>query len=186
MQPVSSSLQHVGSSSLTSYQTRAPYIRSFSPNRRTTREVLSSVQSLSRVRLFVTPGTTAHQASLSITNSQSPPRPMSIESVMPSNHLMLCHPLLFPFSIFPSIRVFSNESAVCIRWPKYWSFSFNISPSLGFKKKKGFAEIVRGALGFSGMSHRLLAWPYSKPISTPACNALACLFSHAHSGSAAP
>ena len=88
-----------------------------------------SVQSLSRVRLFVTPWTTAHQASLSITNSQSPPKPMSIESVMPSNHLILCHPLLLLPSIFPSIRVFSNESALCIRWPKYWSFSFNISPS---------------------------------------------------------
>ena len=69
------------------------------------------------------------QASLSITNSQSPPKPMSIEVVMPSNHLILCRPLLLLPSIFPSIRVFSNESALCIRWPKYWSFSFNISPS---------------------------------------------------------
>ena len=83
----------------------------------------SSVQSLSRVWLFVTPWTAAHQASLSITNSRSPPRPMSIESVMPSNYLIFCCPLLLP-SIFPSIRVFSNESALCIRWPKYWSFSF--------------------------------------------------------------
>ena len=66
---------------------------------------------------------------LSITNSQRPPKPMSIESVMPSNHLILCHPLLFPPSVFPSIRVFSNESALGIRWPKYWSFSFNISPT---------------------------------------------------------
>ena len=89
----------------------------------------SSVQSLSRVRLFVTRWTTAHQASLSITNSQSLPKPMSIESVMPSNHLILCHPPFLPPSIFPSIRVFSNESALHIRWPKYWSFSFNISPS---------------------------------------------------------
>ena len=88
-----------------------------------------SVQSLSRVWLFVTPWTTAHQASLSITNSQSSPKSMSIELVMPSNHLILCHPLLLLPSIFPSIRVFSNESALCIRWPKYWSFSFNISPS---------------------------------------------------------
>ena len=88
----------------------------------------SPVQSLSRVRLFVTPWTAARQASLSITNSWSPPKPMSIESVMPSNHLILCRPLLLP-SIFPSIRVFSNESALPIRWPKYWSFSFNISPS---------------------------------------------------------
>ena len=89
----------------------------------------SSVQSLSRVRLFVTPWTTARQASLSITNSQSPPKLMSIESVMPSNHLILCYPLLLLPSIFPSIRVFSNESALHTRWPKYWSFSFNISPS---------------------------------------------------------
>ena len=88
----------------------------------------SSVQSLSCVWLFATPWTTARQASLSINNSQSPPKPMSIVSVMPSNHPILCHPLLLP-SIFPSIRVFSNESALLIRWPKYWSFSFNISPS---------------------------------------------------------
>ena len=78
---------------------------------------------------FATPWTTACQASLSITNSRSSPKPMSIESVMPSNHLILCHPLLLLPSIFPSIRVFSNESALHIRWPKYWSFSFNISPS---------------------------------------------------------
>ena len=89
----------------------------------------SSVQSLSRVRLFATPWTSAHQASLSITNSRSPPKPMSIESVMPSNHLMLCRPLLLLASIFASIRVFSNESALRIRWPKYWRLSFNISPS---------------------------------------------------------
>ena len=77
----------------------------------------------------MTPWTAARQASLSITNSRSPPKPMSIESVMPSNHLILCRPLLLLHSIFPSIRVFSNESALCIRWSKYWSFSFNISPS---------------------------------------------------------
>ena len=90
---------------------------------------LSSVQSLSRVRLFVTIWTAARQASLSITNSQSPPRSVSIELVMPSSHLILCCPLLLLPSIFPSIRVFSNELALCMRWPKYWSFSFNISPS---------------------------------------------------------
>ena len=89
----------------------------------------SSVQSLSRVWLFVTPWTTARQASLSITHSQSLPKLTSIESVMPSNHLILCHPLLLLPSIIPSLRVFSNESALRIRWPKYWSFSFNISPS---------------------------------------------------------
>ena len=89
----------------------------------------SSVQSLSLVWLFVTPWTAAWQASLSITNSQSLPKLMSIESVMPSNHLILCHPLLLPPSIFPSIRAFSDESVLRIRWPKNWSFSFNISPS---------------------------------------------------------
>ena len=88
-----------------------------------------SVQSLSRVWLFVTPWTAAHQASLSITNSRNLPKLMSIESVIPSNHLILCHSLLLQPSIFPSIRVFSNESALQIRWLKYWSFSFNISPS---------------------------------------------------------
>ena len=89
----------------------------------------SSVQSLSHIRLFVTQWIAARQASLSITNSQSLFKLMSIESVMPSNHLILCCPLLFLPSIFPSIRVFSNESALRIRWPKYWSFSFNISRS---------------------------------------------------------
>ena len=89
----------------------------------------SSSQSLSCVQLFVTPWTAAHQASLSITNYWSLLKLMSIASVMPSNHLILCHPLLLPPSIFPSIRVFSNESILCIRWPKYWSFSFSISPS---------------------------------------------------------
>ena len=89
----------------------------------------SSVQSLSHVQLFETPWTTAHQASLSITNSQSLPKFISIELVMPSNHLILCHPLFLPPSVFPSIRVFSNESALCIRRPKYWSFSFSINPS---------------------------------------------------------
>ena len=89
----------------------------------------SSFQSLSRVRLFATPWTAACQASLSITNSWSLLKLMSIESVMPSNHLILCHLLFFPPSIFPSIRVFSNESALHIRWPKCWSFSFSISPS---------------------------------------------------------
>ena len=88
-----------------------------------------SVQSLSRVQLFVTPWTTAHQACLSISNSRSPPKPMSIVSVMTSKHLILYHALLLLPSIFPSIRVFSNESALCFRWPKYWSFTFNINPS---------------------------------------------------------
>ena len=91
--------------------------------------MLSSGQSLSCVRLFVTPWTAAHQASLSITNSRSLLRLLSIESVLPSNHLIICHPLLLPPSILPSIRVFSSESVLHIRWPKYWSFSFSISPS---------------------------------------------------------
>ena len=89
----------------------------------------SSVQSLSRVRLFATPWTAAHQASLSITNCQSLLKLMSIESVMPSNQLIFCRPLLLLPSIFPSIRVFSNESTLRMRWPEYWSFSFSIIPS---------------------------------------------------------
>ena len=87
------------------------------------------VQSLSRVQLFVTPWTAAHHASLSFTISRSLRRLMSIESVMPPNHLILCRPLLLPPSVFPSIRGFSNESVLCIRWSKHWSFSFSISPS---------------------------------------------------------
>ena len=88
----------------------------------------SSGQSFSHVRLLVTPWTAASQASLSITNTQGLPKPMCIESMMPSNHLILCHPLLLLPSVFPSIRVFSSESMLCIRWPKYCSFSFSISP----------------------------------------------------------
>ena len=90
---------------------------------------ISWVQSLSRVPLFAPPWTAECQASLFITNSQSLPKLMSIESVMPSNHLILCHPLLLPPSVFPSIRVFSNESDFHMRWPKYWRFSFNITTS---------------------------------------------------------
>ena len=93
------------------------------------RWLFSSVQSLSHVGLFATPWISAHQAFLSITNCRSPPKPMSIQWVMPSNHLILFHPLRHLPSIFPSIRVFSNESVLCIRWPKYWRFSFKISPS---------------------------------------------------------
>ena len=91
--------------------------------------MFSSVQLLSRVQLFVTPWTAAHQASLSITNSWSLPKLMSIELVLPSSHLMLCPPLLLLPPIPPSTRVFSNESTLLIRWPKYWSFSVSISPS---------------------------------------------------------
>ena len=91
--------------------------------------LICSVQSLSCVQLFAIPWTAAGQASLSITNSQHLLKVISIKLVMPSNHLILCHPLLLLSSIFPSIRVFSSESALCMRWPKYWSFSFSISPS---------------------------------------------------------
>ena len=98
----------------------------------------SSVQSLSCVGLFAAPWTAAHQASLSITNSQSLLKHMSIESVMPSNHLILCHHLLLLPSIFPSIRVFSNESALHIRWPKYWSFNFSIGPSNKYSRLISF------------------------------------------------
>ena len=95
----------------------------------TPHRLFSSVQSLSHVQLFATPWTAARQASLSITNSRSLPKLMSIESVMPFNRFIFCRPLLLLPSIFPSIRVFSNESSLYIRWPKDWSFSFNISPS---------------------------------------------------------
>ena len=100
---------------------------------------------LSHVRLFATPWTAACKASLSTTNPQSLHKLMFIESVMPSNHLILCHSLLLP-SIFPSIRIFSNESVLCIRWPKYWSFSFSISPSsehsgLIFLQSKGLSRV---------------------------------------------
>ena len=104
----------------------------------------SSVQSLSHVQLFVTPWTASGQASLSIANSQSLLKLMSIESVMPSNPLILCHPLLLPPSIFPSIRVISNESVLCMRWPKYWSFSFSISSSNEFS---GLISFRMGWLG---------------------------------------
>ena len=93
------------------------------------KDQFSSLQSLSRVRLFLTPRTAAHQAPLSITNSWSLLKLMSMESVMPSNHLILCRPLLIPPSFFPSISVFSNEVVLHIRWPKYWHFSFSISSS---------------------------------------------------------
>ena len=116
----------------------------------------SSVQSLSRVRLFATPWTIAHQASLSITNCQSLLKLMSIESVMPSNHLILCHPLLLPPSIFPSIRVFSNESVLRIRWPKYRSFSFSISPSNEYSGLISFRMDLLDLLAVQGTLKSLL------------------------------
>ena len=112
----------------------------------------SSVQSLSCVRLFATPWTAARQVFLSITNSQSLLKLMSIELVMPSNHLILCRPLLLPPSIFPSIRVFSNESVLRIRWPKYWSFSFNISPSSEHSELISLGWTSWISLQFKGLS----------------------------------
>ena len=111
------------------------------------------VQSPSRVWLYATPWTAAHQSSLSLTISPSLPKFIYFESVMPSNHLILCHPLLLPL-IFPSIRVFSNESTVCIRWPKYWSFSFSISPS---KEYSGLISFKIGLISaFQGTLKHLL------------------------------
>ena len=122
---------------------------------------LSSVQLLSCVRLFATPWTAARQASLSITNSQSPPKLTSIESVVPSNHVILCRPLRLLPSIFPSIRVFSKESVLHIKWPKYWSFSFSISPSNEYSglisfRMDWFDLAVQGTLKSLLQHHRIL------------------------------
>ena len=131
---------------------------------------LSSVQSLSRVRLFTPPWIAACQTSLSVTNSRSSPKPMSIESVMPSNYLILCCPLLLLPSIFLSIRVFSNESALRMRWPKFWSFSLNISPSnehpglISFRKDWLDLLAVQGTLKSLLQHHSLKA-------SIPQCSA---------------
>ena len=122
----------------------------------------SSVQSLSRVQLFATPWTAACQASLSITNSLSLFRLMSFELVMPSNHLILCHPLLFLPSIFPSIRVFSNESVLHTRWPKYWSFSFRISSSNEYSELLSFRIDWFDLLFFQGTLKSLLQQHSSK------------------------
>ena len=121
-----------------------------------------SVQSLSCVRLFTTPWTSACQASLSITNSQSLLKFMSIESVMPSNHLILCCPLLLLPSIFPSIRVFSNESVLCIRWPKDWSFSFSISPFIEYSGLISFRFDWVDLLAVQGTLRSLLQHHSSK------------------------
>ena len=127
------------------------------------REVqFSSGQSPSHVRLFATPGTAAHHASLSITNSQSLLKLMSIDLVMPSNQFILCRPLLLPPSIFPSIRVFSNESVLCIRWPKYWSFSFSISPSNEYSELISFRMDWFDLLAVQGTLKSLLQHHTSK------------------------
>ena len=122
----------------------------------------SSVQSLSCVQLFASPWTAACQASLSITNSWSLLKLMSIDLVMPSNHLILCHPFLLLPSIFPSISVFSNESALCIRWPKYWSFSFNISPSIEYSGLISFRMDWLDLLAVQGTLKSLLQQHSSK------------------------
>jgi len=113
---------------------------------------ISSTQSLSRVRFFVTPWTAACQASLSITNSLSLLKLMSIKSVMPSNHLILCHPLFLRPSIFPNIRFFSSKLALPIRWPKYWSFSFSISPSNEYSGLISFRMDWLDLLAVQGLS----------------------------------
>ena len=124
--------------------------------------VSQSLQLLSRVRLFVAPWTAALQASLSITNSWSMPKLMSIELVMPSNQLILCRPLLFLPSNFPSIRVFSNESVLCIRWPKYWRFSFSISPYNEYSGQISFRMDWLDLLAVQGTLKSLLQHHSSK------------------------
>ena len=126
------------------------------------RAQFSSVEMLSHVRLFATPGTATHQASLSITNSPSLLKLMSIESVMPSNHLILCHLFLLLPSIFPSIRVFSKESVLGIRWPKYWTFSFSISPSNEYSRLISFRMDWLGLLVAQGTLKSLLQHHSSK------------------------
>ena len=123
---------------------------------------ISSVQLFSCVRLFATPWTAARQASRSITNSQSLLKLMSFESVMPSNHLILCHPLLILLSIFPSIRVFLNESVLHIRWPKYWSLSFSISPSSEYSGLISFRMDWLDLLAVQGTLKSLLQHHSSK------------------------
>ena len=128
----------------------------------TCKQEFSSVQSLSRVQLFVTPSTEARQASLSITNSWSWLKLMSVESVMPSSHLILCRPLLLPPSVFPSIWVFSNESVLHIRWPTYWSFSFNISPFNEYSSLISFRMNWLDLLAVQGTLKSLLLYHSSK------------------------
>ena len=134
--------------------------------------MFSLVQSFSCARLFATPWAAARQASLSITNSQSLLKLMSIELVMPSNHLILCRPLLFPPSTFPSIRVFSNESALCIRWPKNWSFSFSISLSNEYSGLISFRMVWLDLLAVQGTLKSLLQHPQFKSINSSALSLL--------------
>ena len=132
----------------------------------------SSVQSLSCVQLFVTPWTVARQASLSITSSQSLLKLISIELVMPSNHLILCHPLLILPSVFPSIRVFSKESVLCIKWSKYWSFSFSISPFNVYSGLISFRTAWFDLLAVQGTLKSLLPTPQFRSINSLALNFL--------------
>ena len=130
------------------------------------------MQSLSHVWLFASPGTVAHQASLSITSSWSLPKLMSTELVMPSNHLIFCYPPHLPPSIFPSMRVFSSESALCIRWPKDWSFSFSISPSnehpgpISFRMDWLDLLVVQGTLKSFLQHHSLKASNFGAQLSS--------------------
>ena len=126
------------------------------------KDQFSSVQSLSRVQIFATPWTTAGQVSLSITNTRSLPKLMSIESVMPSSHLILCRPLLLLPPIPPCIRVFSNESTLHMRWPKYWSFSFSISPSNEHPERISFRMDLLDLLAVQGTLKSLLQHHSSK------------------------
>ena len=139
--------------------------------------MFSSVQLLSHVWLFATPWIIARQASLSITNSRSLPRPMSIESVMPSNHFILYCPLLLQPSIFPSIRIFSNESVLRIRWPKYWSFSFSISPSMNTQDWSPLGWMVVSPCSPRD-SQESSPTPQFKTINSSALSFLCSLFSH--------
>ena len=139
--------------------------------------LFSSVQLLSRVRLFVTPWTAPHQASLSFAISQGLLKLMSIESIMPSNPLILCHPLFLLPSIFPSIRVFSNEFVLCIRWPKYWSFSFSISPSNEFSRLISFRIDWFDLLAVQGTLKSLFQH-YSSKASILQCSAFRVQLSH--------
>ena len=127
--------------------------------------MFSSIQSLSHVQLFETPWTAVHQASLSITNSWSLLKLMSIESVMPSSHLILCHPLLLPPSIFPTIRIFSNKSVLRIRWPEDWSFTFSISPSNEYSRLISFRTDWLYLLAVQGTLKSLLQQHSSKVLS---------------------
>ena len=130
----------------------------------TLKKEFALIQLLSHVQLFATPWTAAREASLSITNSQSLLKLMSMESVMPSNHLILCHPLLLPPSVFLSIRAFSSESVLHIRWPKYLSFSFSISPSIEYSGLISFRIDWFDLLGVQGTLKSLLQYHSSKAL----------------------